>query len=1087
MSTSPQQIWTLQKIEEFIEELASAYRSLVNGQQVAAAAHLRELLPVYAAELLPYVDQRIVECHALIKRGLRDEALGRASEPPDLLRIANILDLDRFVDEVASWKAASDVVGLVWPVAPRSDLLGYVIEAEARVTELRPLLDTWRRLNLRHAPLPARISLLRRLQSQDANNEVWRDLLATHESFRFTEIKAALDRLAEQVEQPRLPDGEALATELCSLIDELEGEWGSEQLPDRLKRRAVRLETRVRERRVDATLDRLAPELDTAYAALADTLASDRRLRLDYLRQLAEGWHEALRDRGVIAQADPRLKRVRPALDYVARLMEVDNLLLEVGQAVSQRPERFKDRLAWSNELDRTMDRIDTAVAGLAPVDVDVDRIAALSDRVARVAGDVGREGRLRRAVLAAGVAALVAAGGFVSWLSFDHRRHEALVAETVTTLWTEEEQLQQGMQRDVTTIDRDWSDRLRADPRVATALDRLREESRTQETRRDRLRQLVEETRAAIATAQQANRPQPLAPWPVEFATASRALDLLRQEGLAVTDQEQALLEGPAASLRVLATNFTRAADDALITAAKELELKLAAVDALLLTDVEKADAMLTDVEQRVDALRALTTTTACAGAATPHGAARLVSPAAAAAVSPQSPLMKRLGDVLSKRGAYAGLDARDAKADELLDRGDFGAYADALRAIATEVRDHPAAEDYPTVADDHLYWKALADWEALLPRIHAAVHASSDEAQQLRKVLAGLSPEVGSLPFVREAKTWLDPLLARTETCSGEKIALAVDGLKWLLEGQYGATIDAVAWEHDAPDPKPLFYFLLRDRPLPDRSRGVEPVIGWPNKGIWKKNRWIFKPDAATVADSPQKRVAARSLEILDGMPHEGATALAVDRIALETLRTCASTPGGAAFDPCIQALLLRYVTLEVCELSSFLKARLQRSLRFIDAGKTPEGQERQIRGADNIAFTLVLDPESQHTEAVVLAARKSCSDFVQTVRDEIDAATRQLDDEESALADKHKTLTGYTCVGRLRRLPGGGWAISGGTPARRKGQPLYVLDRNGTGIDVVPCVTGDEEGTIPAGTKVRGRAGQPVYVRLTIEETL
>jgi hypothetical protein len=47
------------------------------------------------------------------------------------------------------------------------------------------------------------------------------------------------------------------------------------------------------------------------------------------------------------------------------------------------------------------------------------------------------------------------------------------------------------------------------------------------------------------------------------------------------------------------------------------------------------------------------------------------------------------------------------------------------------------------------------------------------------------------------------------------------------------------------------------------------------------------------------------------------------------------------------------------------------------------------------------------------------------------------------------------------------------------------VYAVTMHEGLVDVVPCATCDATGEIPAGTKIDAQAGQPVYVRLTIEE--
>jgi hypothetical protein len=1097
MSVSQEEPLTLRRIEQFVEELTSAYRQLVDGQQLSATANLRELLPIYAADILPHINDRIVECHALLKRGLRDEAIGRANDPPNLVLAANFLNLDRFGREhVAEWRGASDVVGLAWPADPRFDLLGDLVDAEVQVAELQPLLAKWRRLNIGRAPLPDRIAVLRKLHAHEERTseklvDVWRGLLATHEKFRFTEIKAALKRIGEQLGQAASTDTESLAKELRSLLEELQGDWTCEQPPKQLLELACRLEVQLREQTVDRELDRLAPMIEAAQAALADTTSDERPRLRDQLQMLVKQWHLALQDRGAIAPDDSRQQRVRAALDYVAHLTEANDLMLEVGHQVSDRPERYRHRLHWSRAIQGMMDRLDEAAMNLPEVDVDVDRITNLSERVARVAADVRREGSLRTLLLAGTVGVAVTAVMVLTWWSFDGRRHESLVADALAHLETETEQIRRGVERSLETIGGDWPDRVQRDPRTTAALERLRAEARAQEARRSDFQQLLDEARAAIAALQKAERPDPLAPWPAEFGKASQTLERLKTGGVAVTDQEKAALEGPAATLRAVATAYTQAADDALVAAAKAIEHDMSAIEVILPDDLAKADTMLDDIQKRLEALFAKTTTLACPSATAPHGTARIVSPAAAAAVSARSQLADAIGTLRRKRGVYAGLDAKEQRADELLASGDFAAYADALRDIAKELGNRALAKEYLATAEFHPHWKALLEWELLFPTLRAASRASSEEAKKLRTLLQGLPEETQIFSFIRDATGWIDPVLAEMETFSHDDLLAAADGLRWLLEGQYGTMIDGVVWEKSATVPRSSYYFLLRDRPLPNAARGARHVVRWPDeRRVWEKQYLMFDPETHRVDDAPQKVIASRCLTLLDQLPETNTTGLAVDQFALDMLDACAKddgedSEGGIPIDPCIHALLMRYVLLDVCALSSFTKTELRRSLQFVEAGNAPDGQPIQIKGADNQGFKMVLDPATQHSEAIVLAARRAASEFVDSVRVDVKRARGKLDREMQTLADKHKALIAYACVGRLRRAGGGGWKISGGSDAQRQGKTVYAVTMHEGLVDVVPCATCDATGEIPAGTKIDAQAGQPVYVRLTIEE--
>jgi hypothetical protein len=72
-------------------------------------------------------------------------------------------------------------------------------------------------------------------------------------------------------------------------------------------------------------------------------------------------------------------------------------------------------------------------------------------------------------------------------------------------------------------------------------------------------------------------------------------------------------------------------------------------------------------------------------------------------------------------------------------------------------------------------------------------------------------------------------------------------------------------------------------------------------------------------------------------------------------------------------------------------------------------------------------------------------------------------------------------FEVAGRLRKRRDGGWWISGGVAEKRRGTEFFVLHRLGSDANLDVIGVCDERGQIPAGTKVAGRAGDPVFLRI------
>ena len=66
MSTGSQQPLTLERIQKLVNELASAYKDLLDGDSIAAPAQIRAVVAEWSSEVLPVIDERIVKCHELV-------------------------------------------------------------------------------------------------------------------------------------------------------------------------------------------------------------------------------------------------------------------------------------------------------------------------------------------------------------------------------------------------------------------------------------------------------------------------------------------------------------------------------------------------------------------------------------------------------------------------------------------------------------------------------------------------------------------------------------------------------------------------------------------------------------------------------------------------------------------------------------------------------------------------------------------------------------------------------------------------------------------------------------------------------------
>ena len=110
--------------------------------------------------------------------------------------------------------------------------------------------------------------------------------------------------------------------------------------------------------------------------------------------------------------------------------------------------------------------------------------------------------------------------------------------------------------------------------------------------------------------------------------------------------------------------------------------------------------------------------------------------------------------------------------------------------------------------------------------------------------------------------------------------------------------------------------------------------------------------------------------------------------------------------------------------------------------------------------------------------------CADFVERVARDADATLQSITTQTMKLNAHDRDLRQFRCVGRLRKLPEGGWTISGGDAALRAGKRLFTAGGLRDSFKFLPCATCDDKGTIPTGTDVKARAGEPLYIEIPNE---
>lgn len=1069
---------TLEKIQKLAEELRQAYEELVGGSTVAAPALIRELVTEWTAQILPAIDSRITRCHELVRRGLRDEAVEYALEPPNLFEAVNALDLERFGKaSCQAWMSAGQAAGLSFPPAPKLSEMADIYAARDWRDDQKPLLDRWRRLNIERASLPERITLLRQIAAIDSKTSVWREMLAQHEAFRLMEIKAAIARIKELFSRDRATSVDAVKQAATRLANELQGEWDTITPPDELLEQVQQLSGEAEHRRIDAAIDQLVLDLETTHAQLDE----DRPAVKQTLFRLVDAWDAALAERGVIDPNDTRLGRVDMILTYARMARDLDTHITEVGHRAGTRPVDLRSRIIWSSELDRMMDLIDDAASRLPTADVDIHQVSALSSRVADIAEEVQREARARRVLLSVGGATILVGIAAAVWVVFAVRQHRENVAIALAACDEAVLAIEAGRDMSSEELSAEWAEAVRREPPVVAALARIESARSAWTAGRESFTKKLEALRQILVDLQAAPRPDPLVQWPDSFVEASNLLAEIRDRNLAATDDERARLVQPEAILQSKAKDFTAAAGDAFEARIRQLEADLHGVTIAVVEDVARAHARINDAEAEIAALRTLAVTAACPGA-TGFIGAKLISESAAGLVSANSAIMKVVNDLRSRCEVVEGLAQRESQADRLLMERKYAEYAAAIKQIADDLGSGTISRDYNDVARDDAEWNAYADWRVFVEALGEPQQLTSDKAKALLEKLRELRPDVLRLPAASSVKVWLEPVLKQAAANTPDSLHALEDTFKKILDSQFGAELDGVIWQEGIL-PYPRYYCLLRDRPLPGQRKQVTYVTGLPDaQKNWPQRKLSFNADYV-VADSPQKQLTSSVKMKMDAVAGRDMTT--VDRLAVTVVQASSvleNPPAtGVSIDPCLHALLLRFLVDSACNASAVMKSSLVESLEAMDAGVAPDGQKLLIRGVDNEAFSQSLDPAKQDEGAWIHTNRSKCEAFLKLVAREAAMAAQTIDAREKEIHQRYQDLRYYVCVGRLRRSSAGGWAISGGRAEARADKELFVAGGARNSHSMVGIVKCAADGGIPPGASLPARAGDPVFIEV------
>ena len=203
------------------QRIVDDVRSTLDSQGVDAIDFLRAAAADYSMAC-DEANERLSQCGALLRKGLRSEAIQLCEIEPNLLDVVATLDFP----ERGDWIEAAKHCGIVPPSALMLDVAAELNEAYALEQPLAALLEQHRLLALARGSLSKRIHVLRGLADLDVNNPVWQEDLKIFENERQKQLQAEVEAAERSGDANRLA---ALHARTCQPRMEKSASCGSGQ------------------------------------------------------------------------------------------------------------------------------------------------------------------------------------------------------------------------------------------------------------------------------------------------------------------------------------------------------------------------------------------------------------------------------------------------------------------------------------------------------------------------------------------------------------------------------------------------------------------------------------------------------------------------------------------------------------------------------------------------------------------------------------------------------------------------------------------------------------------------------------------
>lgn len=169
--------------------IADQIRKALEKRDGVSEEVMAPLASAYAEEV-NRVNERLGEAVGLLRKGLRSEAIQRASLEPNAIDDAANLDFP----EVGEWLEILQFLLITVPPEVDQDAAQQINEAIVETQPLNELLNRHRRLAIAKAPLPWRLKVLRRIAQVDPMNSVWEEDIEAWEDVRLKQVPVELKR-----------------------------------------------------------------------------------------------------------------------------------------------------------------------------------------------------------------------------------------------------------------------------------------------------------------------------------------------------------------------------------------------------------------------------------------------------------------------------------------------------------------------------------------------------------------------------------------------------------------------------------------------------------------------------------------------------------------------------------------------------------------------------------------------------------------------------------------------------------------------------------------------------------------------------